>query len=215
MVVVLLLLWSWQRPSMPASIHTDRQADSTGVPLHTCYIHLIKYEYLHSYITVHYSIITAQCLHTYLQHPHMHALLHSTNFTFCDPKLSSGVPGRFSWTTCGLPCIECLETDGKKRLLQPMSLWRGWTHFEEHVFFRWVEMKPPTRLELLVSLGRYSYLLSCFFVFVDAWKTWDLMERLKIFEVLYKSQVEMMSKSLNKTVKKRLKWLMLGVSPTH
>ena len=36
-------------------------------------------------------------------------------------------------------------------------------------------------------------------MFVDGWKTWDLMERFKIFEVLYKSQVEMMSKSLNKT----------------
>ena len=102
------------------SIHPYRQADLTCVPLHTCYVHLLKkYKYLHPvhhsiiivhYITLHYITLHYSTVHTYIHPTSSHPRNHSQTsniFTF------SGVPGRFSWTACGLPCVECLETDGK------------------------------------------------------------------------------------------------------
>ena len=108
----------FQHPSMPASIHPYRQADLTCVPLHTCYVLLLKkYKYLHPvhhstllyhystlhYITLHY--ITAQhstaqhsTVHTYIQHPHIHAIIHrpaTSSHSQVSPGGSPGLPVAF------------------------------------------------------------------------------------------------------------------------
>lgn len=121
-VVVVLLLWSW-RPHLSTSINvcihpsirTDRQTWHVFHYIHVTYTYLKSINTCIQYITVvHYSIIIVHYItlqhsayiHPTSSHPRNHSQT-SNIFTF------SGVPGRFSWTTCGLPCIECLETDGK------------------------------------------------------------------------------------------------------
>ena len=215
------------------SIHPYRQADLTCVPLHTCYVHLLKkYKYLHPvhhsstlqyhYSTLHY--ITAQCIHTsniltstqsFTDQQHLHIL-----------RCPREVLLDYLW-----PSVYWMPWNWReKRLLQPMSLWRHVTvvgrefiavgrwrtrpryhltasllvtrwwqlkyvlfsldilgnmfPFWRIFFCRWVGEKPPTRLELLVSLGRYSYLLSCFFVFLMVgrlgiwWRDWkEILEK--------------------------------------
>ena len=135
----------------------------------------------------------------------------STNFTFCELKNCPQVsPGGSPGLPVAFRVLNALKLTGKTTPSAYVTL--TWITVVECQFIaRWwqlkyvlfsprkfgedepiltsmffsdglVETKPPTRLELLVSLGRYSYLLSCFFVFLMLgrlgiwWRDWKSLK---------------------------------------